>query len=70
MPRKKTEKFFLYAAGKSGRYKGKRLLGVNSQYKGRTDNLTLQDLADFLKENNIVFSTVALPSSFMTVVMV
>lgn len=70
MPRKTTEKFFLYAAGKSGYYKGKRLLGVNSQYKGRTGDPTLQDLLDFLKEYNIAPSAVPLPSSFMTVAMV
>ena len=65
--RKKTEKFFIYAAKKSGRNKGKRLLGVNHLYEGGTDSLTLQDLVDFLKEKDIDLSTVKLPESFITV---
>jgi hypothetical protein len=67
MTTKKTEKFFIYAAKKSGNYKNKRLLGVNHSYEGGTENLTFQDLVDFLKEKNIDLSTVALQSSFITV---
>ena len=64
---KKTDKFFIYAAGRSGYYKGKRLMGVNHLYEGGTENLTLQDLIEFLREKNINPSTVVIPSSFMTV---
>jgi hypothetical protein len=67
MSRKKAEKFFIYAAKKSGHYKGKRLLGVNHSYEGGADNLTLEDLVEFLKGKNIDLSSVALPSSFTTV---
>lgn len=67
MPRKKSEKFFIYAAKKSGRYKGKRLLGVNGAYEGGTEDLTIQDLVDFLRGEKIELTKVALPSSFATV---
>lgn len=67
MSRNKTDKFYLYAAKKSGYYKGKRLLGVNHSYEGGTENLTLQDLIEFLRERNIYLSAVVLPSSFITV---
>ena len=71
MPRAlKSEKFYLHAPGKSGFYRGKRLLGINSSYEGKTDNLTIQDLVDFLKEKEVKLSEVILPSGFITVAMV
>lgn len=63
----KKEKFFIYAAKKSGDYKGKRLLGVNHFYEGGTENITLRDLVEFLKEKNIELSTVVLPAAFTAV---
>lgn len=62
----KADKFFIYAPAKRGRNKGKRLLGVNATYEGGTANLTLQDLAEFLKAKNIELSAVVLPLSFIT----
>jgi hypothetical protein len=67
MSRRKSEKFFVYAAKKSGIYKGKRLLGVNHSYEGGLDSSTLQDLIDFLKEKRIDPSTVEIPNGFITV---
>lgn len=65
MSRRKTDKFFIHAARKSGKSKGKRLLGVNHSYGGGTENVTFQDLVEFLKEKNIDPSTIVLPSSLM-----
>jgi hypothetical protein len=64
--RLKSSKFFLYAPFRSGWRKGERLLGVNYLYEGGTENLNLQDLIDFLKEENIDPSVVRLNSSFTT----
>jgi hypothetical protein len=67
MPRTpKSSKFFLYVPAKSGWRKGEKLLGVNHSYEGGTENLSLQDLIDFLKEKNINASDVKLNSGFMT----
>jgi len=65
MPRPKiTDKFFVYNARKSGFCKNKMLIGVNHMYGGKTDNLYLQDLIDFLKEKEIDPSTVKIHGSF------
>jgi len=66
MARSKSSKFFLYAAKKSGYYKGKRLLGINHAYEGGVDSLTVKDLVDFLKDEKIELSNVALPGGFIT----
>jgi hypothetical protein len=67
MPRpKKTDKFFFYSPKKSGYSRGKMLVGVNHRYEGGTDNLNLQDLIDFLKENEIDPSNVKVHASFST----
>jgi hypothetical protein len=67
MPRKKTDKFYLYRVQKSGPYRGRRLLGINQSFEGDTENLTLQDLLQFLEERQIELSTVLLPPGFRTV---
>lgn len=64
--RKKDNKFYIYAPGKSGYYKGKRLMGVNYAYAGGIENLTVQDLIDFLKEKDVNPANVILPSGFKT----
>jgi hypothetical protein len=67
MPRaRKTDKFFLYAAKKSGYWKDKRLLGINYLYTGSVDDLTLQDLLDFLTEKSVSPSAVRLSHTFST----
>lgn len=66
--RSKTSKFRIYAPGKSGYYKNKRLLGINIFYEGDKNDIKLQDLLDFLKEENIHPSTVQLYNTFGTVV--
>lgn len=63
-PRSKLDKFFIYAAKKSGWTKGRRLLGINYAYVGGP--VSVQDLIDFLKEKNIEASKVQLPSNFST----
>ena len=66
MPRAlKSDKFFIYAAKKSGYWKGKRMLGVNDSYEGEA-RLTVQDLVDFLKDEEIELSKVVLSDSFIT----
>lgn len=61
MPRtKNTDKFFIYDPKKSGFYKNKRLLGVNFSYKGDKNNINLQDLFDFLKEQGVDLATIKL----------
>lgn len=65
MPRpKKTDKFFFYTAKKTGFFKNKRLIGVNHLQEGGSDNLNLQDLIDFVKENDIDPSKVKIHGSF------
>lgn len=69
MPRAlKSDKFFMYNARKKGYWKNKILIGVNHLYEGGTNNLSLQDLIDFLKEKNIETSSVPLNSSFSVTV--
>jgi hypothetical protein len=63
---KKTDKFFIYAAPKKGSGKGRRLLGVNYAYEGGAQNVTVQDLMEFLNENKIELSAVVLGSNFST----
>lgn len=71
MPRTiKQDMFFLYDAQKSGRSKNKMLLGINNDYEGGTDNISLQDLINFLQEKNIDSSMVQLPNGFTTYVKV
>jgi hypothetical protein len=54
MPRTlRSAKFFFYSPRKKGRDKGKALMGINPLYEGGTENITLKDLNDFLKEKNI-----------------
>jgi hypothetical protein len=65
---KKADKFFIYAAKKYGHFKGKRLLGIKHTYKEGSENLTLQDLLDFLKDKDIEPSTVEFPDNFITTV--
>ena len=52
--------FYIYAPKRSGRYRGTRLLGA------RADNITLQDLLDFLQTHGIKPATVALSGGFST----
>ncbi len=61
----KNVKFYLYAAKRSGPYKGKRLLVINYTYEG-DQNHTLKDLVDFLSEKKVDLSVVELPSCFAT----
>jgi hypothetical protein len=64
MPRGlKTDKFYIYAAKKSGQRKDKMLLGVNGNDE---DNVTLQDLLDFLGEKNISPAKVVIHFGFTT----
>ena len=65
MPRpKKTDKFFFYTAKKSGFHKNKKLIGVNHFHEESGNNLNLQDLINFVKENDIDPSKVKIHSSF------
>jgi len=64
--RRKESRFFIYAKEKSGRYKGKRRMGVNHLFVGGTENLTIKDLIDFLEEKDIKPDEVKLPSTFTT----
>lgn len=70
MPRGKSKKFFIYADPKRGHLKGKRLMGINHDYEGGVENLTIQDLVDFFNENEISLSYVKLPTNFITTVKV
>ena len=65
MRAKKSDKFFVYAPKKSGFWKDKRLLGINSSYEGGTDTITIQDLVDFLKEKGIDPAKIVLPRGFV-----
>jgi hypothetical protein len=70
MPRAlNTDKFFHYLPTKSGSYKGQILLGVNHNYKDK-ERVTLRDLLDHLKKNNIDPSRVKIPSDYTTTVTV
>ena len=61
MPRaKKTDKFFHKLPQKSGEWKNKILIGVNRNYDD-SDELTLDDLIIYLKENNISLNSVKVP---------
>lgn len=61
MPRaRKLNKFFIHAPKKYGRHKGQRLLGIET-----ADEVSVQDLIDFLKEKGISPSSVPLSSGFM-----
>jgi hypothetical protein len=64
--RSKTSKFFIYAAAKSGYLKDRRLLGVNNLRKASTDDITLEDLLDFLKEKGVSPSQVKIDNGFIT----
>ena len=67
MPRAlRSDKFFFYAAKKSGFSKGKILLGVNHLYEGGINNISVQDLIDFLAKNKIDPSKVEIGNSFIT----
>ena len=69
MPRaKKSDKFCLRNAKKSGYWKDKIFISVNFKYEGNKDTISLKDLMDFLAENKIDPSRVALDSGFMTTV--
>jgi hypothetical protein len=61
-----TDKFFVYAARHSGYNIGRRLLGVNPNYNGDIDNLSIEDLVQFLNKNNLDLNKVRLPSNFLT----
>ena len=68
MPRAlRSDKFFVYTAQKSGCFKKKMLLGINSSYKGGAEDISLQDLIDFLEEKKIGISSVKVPAGFITV---
>lgn len=67
MPRAlNNERFFIYAPNRNGRNKGTQLLGVNNAYKGPIHRPSVQDLLDFLNQQNIKPSEVDLTPSFMT----
>ena len=69
MPRAaRTDKFYMHAPPKKGREKGKSLIGINHNYVGGVDAITLQDLLDFLKEHDIDPVRVNLPSHYTTLV--
>jgi len=69
MPRAlKSDKFFFYAAKKNGFSKGKMMLGVNDLYEGGVENISVQDLIDFLAKNKIDPSKVEISASFITYV--
>ena len=71
MPRAtKREMFSILNAKKSGYWKNKMLLSVNGTYEGGTDNLSLQDLLNFLKEKGVDPAKVALHSNFITYIKV
>lgn len=66
MPRAlKTDKFFFYTAKKSGHWKGKIMIGVNGLYEGGINNISIQDLIDFLAKNEINPSNVEINNSFI-----
>lgn len=66
MPRASIkDKFFIYAPRRSGERKGQVMLGANHQYDGSAGEITLQDLVDFLKKNNLEPANV--PIGFLTV---
>ena len=58
--RRNDSRFFIYAPDKGGENKGTRLLGENILRKDKTE-LTVQDLIDFLGEQNIPPDQVRLP---------
>ena len=61
MPRaSKKDKFYIYAPSRSGRAKGKRGFGINHRYEGGIEDLNLQDLLDFFREQKIDPSQVRL----------
>jgi hypothetical protein len=67
MPRAlKTDKFFVYATAKKGHGRGKRLMGANHTHPEGGNNLTVQDLLDFLAIHRIPASDVQLPKGFIT----
>lgn len=58
MPRtKKSDKFFYHHLRKTGKRKNKVLIGANCDYCD-FDNLTLDDLVVYLKENNIPLDSI------------
>ncbi|MEI6057507.1 MAG: hypothetical protein WCQ60_00865 [bacterium] len=64
--RRKDIPFFVYAPDKHGKEKGTQLLGINHLSSRDTNDLTLGDLINFLKQQNIPVDTVRLPKSFIT----
>lgn len=69
MPRaNSTDKFYIYAPQRSGRAKGKRLIGVNHRHSGGVDNITLEDLLNFLHKHEIEPSRVSIPSHYSALV--
>ncbi len=65
MPRsKKTDKFFLSRTPTGYRNLGTRLIGANGSYEGDLSNLSLQELLDFLKKNDVNPASVGLSSGF------
>lgn len=65
MPQK-ADRFYIFTSLQNGAHKGERLLGVKHSYEGDANNLTLEDLIDFIEKNNIKTSDVVLPCSFIT----
>ncbi len=53
MARNKDKKFVIYAAKRYGRHKGERFMLINDFYEGGTENITVEDLINFLKEHDI-----------------
>ncbi len=67
MPRAlKSDKFLIYAPKKSGYWKGKMLIGVNLSHAGEGNELTVQDLLNFLNEKGVDPSAVKIPVTFTT----
>ena len=63
MPRaKKTEKFYISKVPGHKKY-GTHLVRINRLYEG-SENLTFQELVDFLKEQGLDPAKVKLPASF------
>lgn len=65
MPRaKKTDKFFFKLPKKNGYWKNKTLIGVNYSYEGK-EEITFEELNNFLKENKIDPSKIKLKKGFL-----
>lgn len=65
---KRTDKFKILNPQRSGPWKNRAFLAVNCLYNGGTENISIQDLIDYLKEKDIDPSSVKVDKSFRTYV--